>query len=150
MKPAGPEAAFVQSLRLLERRDRSEARLRSELAERGFDDAAIEATVERLRSHRYLDDSRFADELADRLARRGHGSVRARRDLEQAGVAFDVIAAALARTFAHEQALAEKVIATRYRPPLTPITRAKAAHFLLGRGFPEELVESILATRDDG
>jgi len=106
---------------------------------------AIEAILQRLHRHRYLDDSRFAEGMARRALRRGHGSRRLRVDLAGKGVAKSVIDLTVARTFADEAELARRALARRYTTlPSDAATRARAARFLLQRGFPQRIVLAIL------
>jgi regulatory protein len=132
-------------LRLLTIRDRSEHEVRQRLSQRGVDGADIDAIVERLHRHRYLDDRRFAEGMAERARRRGHGSLRLRAALGVKGVARDEIDAVVAATFADEEEQARKVLRKRYKAmPEDDAARARAARFLLQRGFPPRLVLAIL------
>ena len=65
--------AFSAALRLLTRRDRSEAELRQKLEQFGFSLAAINSAVEKCREYNYLDDARYAKERARALMRNGRG-----------------------------------------------------------------------------
>jgi regulatory protein len=106
---------------------------------------AIEAIVQRLHRHHYLDDSRFAESMARRALRRGHGSRRLRVDLAGKGIAKNLIELTVARTFVDETDLARRALARRYRTvPSDDTTRARAARFLLQRGFPQRIVLAIL------
>ena len=107
--------------------------------------AAIEAIVQRLQHHRYLDDGRFAEGIARRAVRRGQGSRRARSDLHKKGIAKALIDDALARSFLDEADLARQTLSRRYKtPPQDKASRARAARFLLQRGFPQRIVLAIL------
>jgi regulatory protein len=138
-------AAWEWAVRLLAARDRSEQEIRRALAARTIRPRIIDATVRRLRLRRYLDDQRFATMTAERAARRGVGSDRVRAELEAKGVAEALADAAVSTAFDDETALARASLARRFGDaPLPPATRAKAARFLLGRGFPEGIVLAIL------
>ncbi len=64
---------FAAALRLLTRRDRSEAELREKLLQFGFSAAAVNDTLAKCREYAYLDDRRYALERARSLLRSGRG-----------------------------------------------------------------------------
>lgn len=145
--PQDPDAQreWRYALRLLGVRERSEHELRERLSRRGADNSAIDAVVQRLYHYRYLDDGRFAEGMARRALRRGHGSRRLRADLTAKGISKAHIEAALKQTFVDEADLARRTLLKRYKSvPDNDAGRAKAARFLLQRGFPQRLVLAIL------
>src|SRR5262249_26287929 len=138
-------AAWQRAVRLLAQRDRSTAEIRARLEAAGHRPTIIAATIARLHELRYLSDERFAETAAARAAQRGHGSERVRAELAAKGVAESVIAVGIAAAFAAEPALAHVVLSRRFPTlPATAPERAKAARFLLQRGFPEAVVLAIL------
>ncbi|HYD48295.1 MAG TPA: regulatory protein RecX [Terriglobales bacterium] len=136
--------AFHAATAFLRRRDRSTAEVRQHLQEHGCAAEDIDAAVCRLIELRYLDDGRFALSVAERLAQRGHGPLRAQRDLARAGVPAEVIAATIAEVFVDPVALARRVCAARFPHLDDDRQRARAARFLAGRGFPHHLIENVL------
>ena len=148
LKSSGSDAAadaWQRAVRLLAARDRSEQELRTRLAASGATAAIIERTVRRLRDLHYLDDRRVAHGAAEQARRRGHGSERVRTELTAKGIAESIVEAALAEHFTDEIALARQALARRYPAlPQSVTERAKAARFLLQRGFPEAVVLAIL------
>jgi regulatory protein len=64
---------FAAALRILTRRDRSEAELRKKLEQFGFTLTAIDEAVEKCRRYDYLNDERYARERARSLMRTGRG-----------------------------------------------------------------------------
>lgn len=131
-------------MRLLAAHDRSEQEIRSRLAAGGASSGAIDATVRRLRELRYLDDQRFAHAVAEQAQRSGRGSEYVRATLAAKGVAQSLIESAVAASFDDESALARQALARRYPDGPVAAERAKAARFLLRRGFPEAVVFAIL------
>jgi len=132
-------------VRLLAAHDRSEQELRRRLSTRGASTGVIDATITRLQQLGYLDDRRFAHGAAEQAVRRGHGSERVRATLAAQGVADDLIDAAINAAFDDETALARQVLARRYPiAPQHPAERARAARYLLRRGFPEVIVLAIV------
>ena len=147
MDPAADpaHAAWQRAVRLLAAQDRSTAEIRTRLEASGAAAETITATIGRLLDLRYLDDERFARASAEAAARRGHGSERVRTALAAKGVAEGLIDAAIAAAFADEAGLVRDVLTRRFpTPPQDARARAKAARFLLQRGFPESLVLAIL------
>jgi regulatory protein len=137
--------AWDRAIRLLAARDRSEQEIRSRLVASGESAPTIAATVRRLRQYRYLDDQRFALNLAAQAVRRGYGSAYVRAQLEHKGVADQVIGPALHASFDDEVELARRALTRQFpEQPRQPAERAKAARFLLRRGFPEAVVFAIL------
>jgi len=139
------ELAWQRVVRLLAAHDRSTHEVRSRLNASGITPDIVAATITRLEALHYLDDERFARSAAENAARRGHGSERVRATLAAKGIAEALVDAAVAAAFADESALA-RVALTRRFPTLPPgdRARAKAARFLLQRGFPEAVVLAIL------
>lgn len=132
-------------MRLLARRDRSEQEMRARLAAAGQSEATITATIRRLRQRRYLDDQRFALATAEQAVRRGYGSDYLRARLQQYGIADGLVAEVVESAYGHESALARTLFERRFPvTPHRPSERAKAARFLLRRGFPEAVVFAIL------
>jgi regulatory protein len=143
--PADAASAWQRAVRLLAAHDRSTHEINTRLDAAGGAPEVIAATINRLLELHYLDDERFARTTAEAVARRGHGSERVRAALAAKGVAEPLVGAAIATVFADEPALARQVLVRRF--PTTPHgTRehAKAARFLLQRGFPESVVLAIL------
>lgn len=139
------ERAWEHAIRLLARHDRSEHDLRCRLAAAGESEKTIAHTLRRLRERRYLDDERFAAATAEQAIRRGYGSEYVRARLEHHGIAAALIDAGLERLYPEEMARAAAVLRRRFpaRPEPGP-EHAKAARYLLRRGFPESVVFAIL------
>src|ERR1700704_5349689 len=89
VKGAKPRAsAYIDGLRMLGRRELSEAQVRQRLARRGHSSDEIDAAVERLRQERAIDDARVAEAIAHtETTVRRRGKLRVRRQIEQAGIA---------------------------------------------------------------
>ena len=61
--PPGPEP-YLDALKMLARRELSEAQVRQRLARRGHDPESIDAAVARLKGERAIDDARVAEAIA--------------------------------------------------------------------------------------
>lgn len=136
---------WEQAVRLLAAHDHSTEEIRTRLEASGATPDSITATICLLQELRYLDDERFARATAETAVRRGHGSERVRAELAAKGVVESVADAAIDAAFTDETALARRTLTRRFPiPPQAARERAKAARFLLQRGFPEALVLAIL------
>jgi regulatory protein len=94
------DSAYIDGLKMLGRRELSEAQVRQRLARRGYDEAAIDAAVVRLRSDRSIDDARVAGAIArSETSLRKRGKLRVRRQIEAAGIAADTAQRAVDETF---------------------------------------------------
>jgi regulatory protein len=81
-------AAYLDALKMLGRRELSEAQVRQRLARRGHDPAAAESAIARLRQERAIDDRRVAAAIArTQVALKGRGKLRVLRQIQQAGIA---------------------------------------------------------------
>lgn len=129
---------------MLSRREFSALELQERLL--GYADAgAVDAVLRELVAQGYLDERRAASERARRWARRGFGRLRAEADLRARGFPEAAIVEALEEHFANERQAAAQVLASRF-PTLGEDARgrARAARFLLQRGFTEHSVVALL------
>src|SRR6266550_2476904 len=80
-------SAYVDGLRMLGRRELSEAQIRQRLARKGHEADAVDAAVDRLRAERAIDDARVAEAIAHtETTVRRRGKLRVKRQIEQAGI----------------------------------------------------------------
>jgi len=80
--------AYIDALRMLGRRELSEAQIRQRLARREHDPDAIDAAVALLIEERAIDDARVAAAIArSETSIRKRGRLRVRRKIESAGIA---------------------------------------------------------------
>lgn len=90
-------AARASALASLAARAQTTGEIRRKLSDKGFDAAVVEETMDALDAMGVVDDAAFARVYArERFTGRGHGPTRIRQDLQQKGVARDLIDAALA------------------------------------------------------
>jgi regulatory protein len=143
------QAAYVDALRRLARRDHSEQELRRALL-RQHEEEVVDRVVARLRRERALDDRRFAEAYSrSRLTRRGLGRQRIRQDLHRRGVPRAVVEAGLGEALADApegpviDALARRYWAAHTRDEPAQRVR-KLWGFLVRRGFPPGLVHERL------
>jgi len=80
--------AYLDALKMLARRELSEAQVRQRLARRGHPSDDIENAIARLRGERAIDDTRVAESIArTQTALKKRGKLRVRRQIESAGIA---------------------------------------------------------------
>ena len=132
--------AVETALRALRFRDRTTAELDARLEQRGIGEAEREQALETLERIGYVDDERFARSRAERLAERGSGDALIRHDLEQRGVAAEIVEAALSG-IEPERERAARIVQRRGLGD-------KTARYLATRGFGEDALEGIVAQED--
>ena len=138
----------TRALRVLARREVSEAGLRAALGRAGLDQATVEAEVEAARALGVLDDARSVEVRARRLVEgRALGQAGMRRRLLESGYPPALVERALRDVIAEaqwdERSVAEELVRARAVPP-DARGRARLARLLLSRGFQSELVEDLL------
>ena len=80
--------AYIDGLKMLGRRELSEAQIRQRLARKEYDQEAIDEAVARLRDERAIDDVRVAEAIArTETSIRRRGKLRVRLQIERAGIA---------------------------------------------------------------
>ncbi|MGO8685939.1 MAG: regulatory protein RecX [Candidatus Dormibacteria bacterium] len=145
--PQDADAAAALAQRLLAITDRSRADLERRLGQRGYAPETAAEAVGRLQARGWVDDGRFAEELARRRLAHGYGRRRVLADLAARGVDAETVA----RTdqgIATGQAEAVRLAAGRLRrghdgPPEPPEVRRLAAA-LERRGFEMADIRAVL------
>ena len=148
--------AYLAGLKLLARRELSEAQLRARLARRQFAEDDIETAVARLSRERALDDRRTALACArTELAVRRRGRFRVVRQVEALGIPPATARAAVNEVFADvdEATLLEQALDRRLRRGLTldePATVRRIHRYLIAQGFDPARVAELLRRRSRG
>jgi len=131
------------ALRILTRRDYSEAELRRRLTDKGFDQQKISDAIHRCLELGYLDDARYAKGRATSLMRQGKAvGGRILLDLKQRGIKEEMAQKALeeARKECNEDDLLATLLKKRfpdfYYNSAPAKERRRVVHFLQRRGFP--------------
>ena len=146
--------AYITGLRMLARRELSEAQVRQRLTRKEFQPDEIDAAVERLRSDRSLDDRRtaFACARTEALVKR-RGRLRVLRQVESLGIDRDLARTAVAEVFADvdEDAVIESAIDRRLRGAVTsrptPADLRRVQQYLLRQGFDTGKVNTAIRRR---
>ena len=138
---------YPVALRLLTRCERSSSDLREKLKQRGFDDSAITAALERCQDLGYLDDARYARMRARGLVSSGRAfGVRLKQDLLRHGIPPEQADAAIAEAGGHDPAGEQFAALLERRYPdfswaaADDRMRRRVTGFFLRRGFPLSLV----------
>ena len=145
--------AYVTGLRMLARRELSEAQVRQRLTRKQFEPDEIDAAVERLQTDRALDDRRTALACARTEAHvKRRGRQRVLRRVESLGIDRDIARTAVAEVFADvdEDAAIENAIDRRLRgsdgrPTADDLRRVK--QYLLRQGFDAGPVNTAIRNR---
>jgi regulatory protein len=148
--PKPRASAYVDGLRMLARRELSEAHVRQRLLRKGHDPDAVDAAVDRLRAERAIDDVRVAEAIAhtETIVRR-HGKLRVRRQIEQAGIAPATARSAIDSVFdgLDDAALLDAALAKRLhgRDQIADENEFRRLfRYLVGQGFEPDRVMAIL------
>jgi regulatory protein len=133
-----PDAQEI-ALRALRARDLSSAELERRLADRGVPAEDATAAISALARTGLVDDARLAERRAVTLAERGAGDALIRHRLRALGLERALVEDAISRLEPeHDRALR---VAVRRGPG------AKTARYLVAKGFSEQTVRELVATR---
>ena len=146
--------AYITALRMLARRELSEAQVRQRLTRKEFQPDEIDAAVARLRSNRSLDDRRTALACArtEALVKR-RGRLRVLRQVESLGIDRGIAKAAVAEVFADvdEDSAIETAIDRRLRgtdgSAPTPADLRRVQQYLLRQGYDAGTVSTAIRRR---
>ena len=143
-------AAYVDGLKMLARRELSEAQVRQRLERRQHDPDDIDAAIARLREERAIDDARVAEAIArTETGIRRRGKLRVRLQIERAGIDRGVARGAVESVFdgMDEEALLEAALQKRLRGRtiVADGRELQRLHrFLVGQGFePDRVIQRI-------
>ena len=144
---------YLTALRMLARRELSEAQLRQRLTRREHDPESIEAALTRLKAERSLDDERVAGVIArSEAGLKKRGRYRVTRQIEAAGIAPAIARRVVDETFAtiDTDALMSEALARRLRGK----TRveddkefSRLYRYLIAQGFEPDRVMALLRTK---
>lgn len=151
--PAAVSAAYVEGLKLLARRELSEAEVRQRLQRRGHDAHAIDAAVARLLAEHAIDDERTAEAIARREATVGrHGRLRTERRIAQRGIAEATARRVVTALYAEidPDALMASSLARRLggRDVISGQREfGRLYRYLIGQGFEADRIIKVLKER---
>jgi regulatory protein len=150
-----PEAsAYVDAMKMLARRELSEAQVRQKLTRHGHMPDDIDRAVERLKEESAIDDRRVAQAIArNETSIKRHGKIRVKQRIARAGIAAATAKSAIDEAFADldDGALLEAALAKRLRHGrhiADDRERQRLYRFLIGQGFdPSEVLKALSAKR---
>ncbi len=147
-------AAQATALHYLAARPRTAHEVWQMLRRRGVADQVTAQVIARLQTRGVLDDTAYAHAyLTSRLASRGYGPQRLRRELQQRGIHRALVEEAVQQDLAVEEVLATaRAQAAKRWPRLARVPdrvarRQKLWAFLCRRGFPAAIVQQVLTER---
>lgn len=143
-----PELTPTQrALALLVRREHSRKELARKLADRGIEQEAASAAIERLAGDGWQSDARFAEMLVRTRVAHGQGPIRIRAELGTHGLDGDAIDAAMATFDGDWRQAAQEAASRRFGLELAAADiarRRKIADFLYRRGFDGDTVRAAI------
>ena len=138
--------AYVDGLKMLGRRELSEAQIRQRLARREHDPESIDAAVARLLEERAIDDARVAGAIArTETGIRKRGRLRVRRKIESAGISPATARRAVDEVFGalDDEDLLQSALAKRLRRGASIADQRefnRLYRYLVGQGFEPDRV----------
>ncbi len=136
----------------LARREYASRELHTKLLRKGCAEPLAAHLVERLRAEGLVSDDRYVESLIRARRGRGYGPLRILRELEQKGVAKEIIARWLD---VNDRAWRQDAVRVRRRKfgaalPADDVARARQKRFLQYRGFTPDQIRRALGARRDG
>jgi regulatory protein len=150
--PPGSEP-YLDALKMLARRELSEAQVRQRLARRGHGPESIDAAVARLKGERAIDDARVAEAIArTEITGKRRGKLRVARQIENAGVTSPVARRTVEEIFGEidGDALIQAALTRRLRAGMAIQDDAefhRLCRYLIGQGFEVDHVVRTLTAR---
>jgi regulatory protein len=146
-------SAYIDALKMLARRELSEAQVRQRLARRGYEPDDIDDAVARLRGERAIDDARVAEAIArTETAVKRRGKLRVRRQIESAGISSASARHAVDEVFGEIDPAAhlESALAKRLRGAAAirdDKEFQRLYRYLIGQGFEPDQIMTVLSAR---
>jgi regulatory protein len=133
-------------LRLLGQREHTRLELERKLARYEEEPGTLAQALDELQAKGYLDEQRAAESLVHRRAGR-LGAARLRQEMQDRGLARELIEQALAGLKDSELTRAREVWRRRFETlPVDAQERARQTRFLLTRGFSAEVVRRVMGS----
>jgi regulatory protein len=150
-------AAYIDGLKMLGRRELSEQQVRQRLARKEYSEDEIDEAVARLRDERAINDQRVAEAIArTETGIRKRGKLRIRMQIERAGIAKETAKAAIDEVFEtiDDEALLEASLRKRLRGRETIADDRefqRLFRYLIGQGFEfDRVMKALKAYRMQG
>jgi regulatory protein len=146
-------SARVAALKMLARRELSEAQIRQRLVRRGYEADDIDSAIDRLKSDGSINDARVAGAIArTETSLKKRGRRRVAQQIQRAGIASAIGQRAVTETFQEldEKALIDLALAKRLHHGRTIADDrefARLYRYLVGQGFESDAVMATLSKR---
>ena len=131
---------------LLARREHGITELSRKLVLKQFDPKLVEVAIEGLVRDKLLSDERFCESMINSRVNRGDGPIKVRYELRNKGVPEHIVEKTMDELMPdwHQSLLG--LIEKKYAGQLsrTPAERVKQVRFLSSRGFPHEMIYSVI------
>jgi regulatory protein len=147
---ASHRRALNSALRILARRDHSQAELVQKLTVRGYGEEVVQRVAAECRRLNYLDDERAARQIIDRMKRKGMGARRIRGELQRRGLQGEPAEALLRACVpaSEERAMAQRLSFKKWKTfaaePDLPQKKLRLQRFLHYRGFSDSVILDTL------
>ena len=143
------EKALRAAFHLLKFRMRSVSELKDRLSRKGFDEQIVREVISKLKQQNYLNDEIYAESLVMSRTKKNYGPLKIKHELQQKGVATELIEALLENLVPEEnlEAFAQKKLSS-YRGIEPELALQRLSRNLLRRGFtPEQVYETCRKIR---
>ncbi|WP_332814839.1 recombination regulator RecX [Ramlibacter sp.] len=138
-----------RALRLLGGREHSRAELERKLEPHEQEPGQLQRVLDELQAKGFISEQRVVESVLHRRAGK-LGAGRIRQELQQKGIADELVAQAVQQLRATELDRARQVWQRRFAaPPQDAAERARQSRFLAARGFGGEVIRRVLAGRDE-
>jgi regulatory protein len=134
------------AIRLLAMREHSQVELQRKLVQKGFEAQAVAKTLQDLIAQNLLSDERFTEAFVMSKRERGIGPLKIQAELQQRGVANELITCYLDIRDPNWLELAEGVRQKKFGEgvPEAYNLKMQQARFLASRGFSHEQIRRVL------
>ncbi len=142
---------YQSAMNMLARREHSVFELTRKLQQKDFPSELIQEVIERLVAENLLSDERYAEAYVRMRSARGYGLQRIRMEMQERGVASELISDAIEQCEVDWNALALEVRNKKFgeQPPEEYKLRAKQMKFLQYRGFSHAQINAAVTGLDD-
>jgi len=131
---------------LLARREHGISELSRKLVVKQFDPQLVDEAIEGLVRDNLVSDERFCESMINSRLNRGHGPIKVRYELRNKGVPEHVVEKIMEQLSPDWYQSLAGLIEKKYAGQLsrTPAERVKQVRFLCSRGFPHEMIYSVI------
>lgn len=146
-----PKRAKLRAMNLLQKRDYTEYKIREKLREGYYGEDIIDEAVDYLKSFRYIDDERYAEDYV-RYHMQDRSRNRIKQDLMQKGISTELLDRILDTTYCEETQnpeieLCRTLLKKKHFDPdlATYEEKQKLKAFLYRKGFGTDVIESAMS-----